>query len=114
MRRAKFLAMAVSALALIGAAGAAHAETSGQAAGNAPPMHWDQKGHWSLRLEATQQPMGRDLQSHDMQAGAYYHITPSLRVGGAVSFSNAPAQPDRTDLPQDQAPRVKLETSFKF
>jgi hypothetical protein len=31
-----------------------------------------------------------------------------------VSFSDAPAQPDRTDLPQTQAPRVKLETSFKF
>jgi hypothetical protein len=114
MRRAKLFAMAVSVLTLIGAVGVAHAETSGQAAAPSQPVHWDQKGRWSLRLETTQTPVGRDLQNRDMQAGAYYHLTPSLRVGGAVSFSNAPAQPDRTDLPQDQAPRVKLETSFKF
>lgn len=60
------------------------------------------------------QPFGRDMQMRDVQAGAYYHVTPSLRVGGAVSFGEAPSQSDRTDLPQSQAPRVKLETSFKF
>jgi hypothetical protein len=60
------------------------------------------------------QPFGRDMQMRDVQAGAYYHVTPSLRVGGAVTFGEAPSQPNRTDLPQDQAPRVKLETSFKF
>ncbi|MDR3510029.1 MAG: hypothetical protein P4L73_00205 [Caulobacteraceae bacterium] len=74
---------------------------------------WDQKGRWSLKLDLSE-PVGRGMQARDVQAGAYYHVTPSLRVGGAVSLGDAPSQPDRTDLPQNQAPRVKLETSFKF
>jgi len=72
----------------------------------------DKKG-WTLKLEMTE-PVGRDMQARDVQAGAYYHITPSLQVGGAVSFGDAPSTPDRSNLPQTQAPRVRLETNFKF
>ena len=120
MRRAHILAAAISTLALIGAASGASAESATTTAptpwGPQPSHHffqWDQKGRWSLRLDMAQ-PVGRDMQMRDVQAGAYYHVTPSLRVGGAVTFGEAPSQPDRTDLPQNQAPRVKLETSFKF
>jgi hypothetical protein len=116
MRRAHILAAAISTLALIGAASGARAESASTPAASQPShgfFSWDQKGRWSLRLDMTQ-PMGRDTQMRDVQAGAYYHVTPSLRVGGAVTFGEAPSQPNRTDLPQDQAPRVKLETSFKF
>ena len=115
MRRAQLFAAAISTLALIGFASGAQAESASQ--WSPPPAHhffqWDQQGRWSLKLDMNQ-PIGHDMQGHDVQAGAYYHITPSLKVGGAVSFSDGPAQPDRTDLPQTQAPRVKLETSFKF
>ncbi len=120
MRRAHIFAAAISTLALLGAASGAQAEsasTAGAAQWGPQPTHhffqWDQKGRWSLRLDMSQ-PVGRDMQLRDVQAGAYYRVTPSLRVGGAVSFGDAPAQTDRTDLPQNQAPRVKLETSFKF
>ena len=75
-------------------------------------LQWGKKG-WTLKLEMTE-PVGRDMQARDVQAGAYYHITPSLQVGGAVSFGNAPSTPDRSNLPQTQAPRVRLETNFKF
>lgn len=75
-------------------------------------LQWDKKG-WTLKLEMTE-PVGRDMQGRDVQAGAYYHITPMLRVGGAVSFGDAPSTPDRSNLPQTQAPRVRLETNFKF
>jgi hypothetical protein len=77
-------------------------------------LFWDQKGHWGLKLDLSQ-PVGRDMQLRDVQAGAYFHITPSIRVGGAVSLGDSAAQ-DRTAPPQQQtqAPRVKLETSFKF
>jgi hypothetical protein len=77
-------------------------------------LFWDQKGHWGLKLDLSQ-PVGRDMQLRDVQAGAYFHITPSIRVGGAFSLGDAnPA--DRTVAPQQvtQTPRVKLETSFKF
>lgn len=118
MGRAQIIAAAISSLVLIGAAGAARAESAQPVQAWGPqPAHrsffWDQKGRWSLKLDLSE-PVGRGMQARDVQAGAYYHVTPSLRVGGAVSLGDAPSQPDRTDLPQNQAPRVKLETSFKF
>jgi hypothetical protein len=76
-------------------------------------LQWQNKGRWMLQLDMSQ-PVGRDMELRDIQAGAFYRITPSLRVGGAVSLGDAPATPDHTNLPQTQAPRVRLETNFKF
>ena len=127
------IAAIFSALALAGVAAVAHAETPtgpATAANNfgiltidpshwgAQPAHkslqWDQKGRWGLRLDMNE-PVTRDMQLRDVQAGAYYRVTPSLRVGGAVSLSGQPVQPDHTAVPGNvQAPQVKLETTFKF
>jgi hypothetical protein len=79
-------------------------------------LFWDQKGHWGLKLDLSQ-PVGRDMQLRDVQAGAYFHITPSLRVGGAVALGDSEAFDRTAPAPQqqqNQAPRVKLETTFKF
>jgi hypothetical protein len=76
-------------------------------------FQWDEKGHWGLRLDLSQ-PVGRDMELRDIQAGAFFHVTPSLRVGGAVALGDSTV-PDRTVvLPQGPAPRVQLETNFKF
>ena len=58
--------------------------------------------------------MGRPLSytDRDVQAGAYYKITPSFRVGGAVSLGSM--TDPQTVIPADKAPKVKLETGFKF
>ena len=127
--------MALAALVLIGAGSMAHAEQARPAItvttdnytgheflsdqnrmglqGVKKSVQWDGKGRWGLKLEMTQSA-SRDMQLNDVQAGAYFRLTPSLRVGGAVSLSGS-GQPDHTVLPQDQsAPRVKLETTFKF
>jgi len=78
-------------------------------------LFWDQKGHWGLKLDLSQ-PVGRDMELRDVQAGAYFHITPSIRVGGAVALGDSSTFDRTTILPQQnqQGPRVKLETSFKF
>lgn len=77
-------------------------------------FQWDQKGHWGLKLDLSE-PIGRDMQLRDVEAGAYFHVTPKLRIGGSVSLGDS-SLIDRTMLipQQSQAPRVKLETSFKF
>ena len=50
----------------------------------------------------------------DMQAGAFFHITPSVRIGGSVGLGDRQGDAARI-LPQDtNAPRVHLETKFKF
>lgn len=119
MGRRQTIAAAISSLFLIGWAGAASAESANNPAytmGLQPTHHsffWDQKGRWSLKLDLSQ-PVGRGIEGRDVQAGAYYHVTPSLRVGGTVSLGDETTPIDHSDLPQTQAPRVKLETSFKF
>jgi hypothetical protein len=78
-------------------------------------LQWDaKKGKWGLKLDLDQ-PLNRDLELKDVQAGAYFSVTPSIRVGGAVALGESnPALAARKNETQEPAPRVKLETAFKF
>lgn len=78
-------------------------------------LQWDaEHGRWSLKLDMDQ-PVGRDAQWKDVQAGAYFRVTPQLRVGGAVGVGGDPENPvTRSQPKQQQAPRIRLETAFKF
>lgn len=124
------LMIAVRAALLIGAASsAAHAETAKSRAidftvrsevsavapqGPAKSLKWDaRKGRWGLTLNV-EQPDARDVQLNDVQAGAYFSLNRSLRVGGAVALGEREAL--RSTKPENHAgsPRVKLETAFKF
>lgn len=78
-------------------------------------LQWDANGRWTLKLDMDE-PVGRDVQWKDVQAGAFFHITPSLRIGGSVGLGDRLADPQKI-VPQDAAeggPRVHLETKFKF
>src|ERR1700744_53272 len=98
----------ISALAALSAAAAAHAGSPaapglsvttneiasryGDAYGWGPhdarkTLQWDQKGHWGLKLDLNESA-GRTMQLRDVQAGAYFRVTPQLRVGGAVSLGS--------------------------
>jgi hypothetical protein len=134
MLKARTYAAAIGALAVLATAAAARAEqplnlntsqisdifsqhsTPDQNRWGPQPTHksfqFDQK-RWGLHLDMSE-PVGREMQMRDIQAGAFFKLTPSLRVGGAVAFADQPTQPDRTNLPTTQIPRVRLETTFKF
>jgi hypothetical protein len=75
-------------------------------------LQWDaKKGKWGLKLDLNETTV-RDMRFNETGAGAYYKITPSLRVGGGVSVNS---QDDTTNVGlREKAPRVKLETAFKF
>jgi hypothetical protein len=81
----------------------------------APVTKWDAaKGKWGVTLNL-QQPDTRSTNWNDIQAGAYYRITPSLRVGGAVAFGDQqPLAGPKPATPEGGQPRVQLETKFKF
>jgi hypothetical protein len=78
-------------------------------------LQWDaEHGRWTLKLDLDQ-PVGRATQWNDVQAGAYFRVTPQLRVGGAVGIGGDPENPINKSQTQPQAtPRVRLETAFKF
>ena len=72
------------------------------------------RGRWGVTLNL-QQPETRPGTWNDVQAGAYYRITPSLRVGGAVALGDQQLAPGPQKLTPDAGqPRVRLETQFKF
>jgi len=78
-------------------------------------LQWDSKtAHWGLKLDLDPQ-VGRPLSyaDRDIQAGAFYKITPSFRLGGAVSLGSMGPAPQAL-IPADKAPRVRLETALKF
>jgi hypothetical protein len=81
--------------------------------GGRKSMQWDaSKGRWGLKLDM-EQPAKGEMALKDMQAGAYFRVTPSLRVGGAVALGNRDQVGREIDSRQP-APRVRLESSIKF
>lgn len=127
--------VAISALALAGTATVAHAQAApakarpqanftvrsdfnARDAQFAPQdgrrLVWDaKKGRWGLTLDIKPRtdigPAGRDV-----EAGAFFKITPQLRVGGAVGVGPNQPAPIRKNDGREETPRVRLETAFKF
>lgn len=123
----KISVLIAGAALLSAAAGAAHAdekpridftvksEATSAAPGAMQAMTWDaRKGKWGLTLNLEQSDV-RESTLNDVQAGAYYRITPKLRVGGAVALGEQQFTPGPRKLAPDEGqPRVRLETKFKF
>lgn len=127
MSRSGRMLAAVSALLLFGAAGQAHAQSlSGLRLKPSEPRAADERwgpqnapktlrldgSRWGVKLNLDP-PVGRNVKDKDLEAGAYYRITPSLRVGGAVRLDETAEDAVRLS-PRDQKPRVRLETAFQF
>ena len=75
---------------------------------------WDAKtGRWGLMLDITPR-LGVDAQARDVEAGAFFRVTPQLRVGGAVGVGPQTAPVRKAGDRDDETPRVRLETAFKF
>jgi hypothetical protein len=115
----------VAALLLLGGVAVAHAEgpttqnpnallPAGASASPHKSLQLDATGNWSLRLDMDP-PVGEQTGAlKDVQAGAFFHITPSIRIGGSVGLGDRQADAQKI-LPQDaNQPRVHLETKFKF
>lgn len=74
---------------------------------------WDaKKGRWGLMLDITPRA-DVDSQARDVEAGAFFRVTPQLRVGGAVGVGPQ-VTPLRKPGDREETPRVRLETAFKF
>ena len=71
------------------------------------------KGRFGFTLNV-QQFADRPAVANDVQAGAYFRITPSLRVGGSVAFGDQQLTPRANSARPADAPKVRLESTFKF
>lgn len=71
------------------------------------------KSRWGLKFDIEQQP-GATSEWKNVQAGAYFKVTPSVHVGAGVSLSDQPNNAANPLAQQAAPPRVHLETTWKF
>lgn len=77
-------------------------------------LRFTERGRWGLDLNLSQ-PVGRESNLGDVEAGAYYRVNPRLRVGAAAGLAEPEADP--ASAPQTDrraAPRFRLESIFRF
>lgn len=94
----------------------AEASTAAQRTSPAPrrSLRWNENGRWGLDFNLNQ-PVGRDAQWGDVEAGAYYRLSPRLRVGAAAGLAAPEQDPARAAETDRRAqPRVRLESIFRF
>ena len=133
MRFVAIIAATMGALAIVGTAGDALAqsaqsrrapgvsltEAAAQSTTSTPApqrrgLRWNDSGRWGLNFNLNQ-PVGRETDWGDVEAGAYYRLNDRLRVGAAASVATVDADPGREPESNSRTqPRVRLETIFKF
>ncbi len=69
-------------------------------------------GRWGVNLNV-EEPVGREVDRKDVEAGAFFRIGPQLRVGGSVRLDEK-ASTRLRERPEEREPRVRLETKFRF
>ena len=112
-------AMAASTSALAQSTSTVSLSEAQAAQRNAPPpqrrgLRLNDRGRWGLDFNLNQ-PVGRETDWGDVEAGAYYRLNDRLRVGAAAAVSTPEADPARAPETNGRAqPRVRLETIFKF
>ena len=76
-------------------------------------FQWSDKGRWGVNLNV-EEPEGREVKAKDMEAGAFFRIAPSLKVGGSVRLDDKDVRQERRLRPGERDARVRLETKFQF
>lgn len=77
-------------------------------------LRFTERGRWGLDLNLSQ-PVGRESNLGDVEAGAYYRINPRLRVGATAGLAEPESDPARApQTDRRAAPRFRLESIFRF
>jgi len=121
--------MATAVLAMAGVAGLAHAgpadlfsqhddfTSQPNQIGPAPPhrtLQWNNRtGRWGVNLDVAQ-PSDHEVTWRDTRIGLNYGIAPGVRTGVGVALGDEQTPDGRKLTNQGPAPRVRLETTFKF
>ena len=77
-------------------------------------LRFTERGRWGLDLNLSQ-PVGRESNLGDVEAGAYYRVNPRLRVGATAGLAEPESDPARgPQADRRAAPRFRLESIFRF
>ena len=104
------------AVALLATADVASAQAARAAAAQpgSSRLRFTERGRWGLDFNLSQ-PVGRESNLGDVEAGAYYRVNPRLRVGAAAGLAETESDPARApQTDRRAAPRFRLESVFRF
>ena len=76
-------------------------------------LRFTERGRWGLDLNLSQ-PVGRESNLGDVEAGAYYRVNPRLRVGAAAGLAETERDPARAPQTERPTARFRLESIFRF
>ncbi|WP_420479090.1 NtrZ family periplasmic regulatory protein [Brevundimonas sp. FT23028] len=76
-------------------------------------LRFTERGRWGLDLNLNQ-PVGREDNLGDVEAGAYYRVNPRLRVGAAAGLAEQDRDPGRAPQTERPTARFRLESIFRF
>ena len=70
---------------------------------------------WGFTLSFEDDPDAEAFDIDELRAGAFYNLTPRMRIGGELSFTS----PDEALIlgpasDEDEEPEIKLESAFRF
>ena len=78
-------------------------------------LDWAANDRWSVSLDLRNRFNGVSVPRDEFEVGAFYQITPRLRLGGALSLGRPEADVAVPVAPGDELDAgVKFETGFKF
>jgi hypothetical protein len=74
---------------------------------------WRPGGKWGLTIDLTTRAQNNVLPREELQAGAYYQVTPRFRFGGGLTLKGDSIAPDTWKSEQPDA-GVRLSSAFSF
>jgi hypothetical protein len=93
---------------------AGEAARAAQVAPSRRALRLDRSGRWSVDF-SLDSSLSDPARVGDVGAGAYYRVNPRLRVGASAGLVEGPENPARpVHNSRDVAPRVRLESTFRF
>jgi len=93
---------------------AGEASRAAQVAPSRRALRVDRSGRWSVDF-SLDPSLTDPARVGDVGAGAYYRVNPRLRVGASAGLVEGPENPARpVQNSRDVAPRVRLESTFRF
>ncbi|HEV7227620.1 NtrZ family periplasmic regulatory protein [Brevundimonas sp.] len=93
---------------------AGEAARASQIAPSRRALRLDRSGRWSVDF-SLDPSTSRPDRVGDVGAGAYYRVNPRLSVGASAGLVEGPVDPGRpAQSDRNAAPRVRLESTFRF
>ena len=78
-------------------------------------LNWSSTGRWGLTLDVTRRTENPVLPQEEIDAGAYFQVTPRLRLGGGIRFrGDDVTDTNRWTGNEDRETDVRIESAFSF